>query len=485
MRRFFCCLASRVGRPLLAAAGLLLPLALGGEPRSQVAPETSPGPVLVIEVKGVIGVAASAYIARGIDQAAQRRAPLVILQLDTPGGLVTSTRDIIEAILKAPLPVAVYVAPSGARAASAGTYILYAAHVAAMAPGTHLGAATPVSLGPPPGMPGGTPPQDERPPTQDDRRGDRPPPPGSAMERKVLNDAAAYMRALAQLRGRNTEFAERSVREAATMTANEARDARVIDVLAESIPDLLAAIDGRPIKIGGGERTLATRNAPVETLTPDWRTRLIAVITDPNVAYLLLIVGFYGIIFEIWNPGMIFPGVVGGIALLLAMAALAVLPVSYAGLALMLLGAGLMIAEAFTPGIGILGLGGLVAFVAGSIFLFDPGDIGFEFGVAWPTVAAATATTAAFFFLVLGFAVKARTRPVMTGMEEMIGAPGRVIEWSGAEGRIRAHGEIWQARLAPGMSPPSAGANVRISRLDGLVAIIEPADGPPQPAPRR
>jgi membrane-bound serine protease (ClpP class) len=439
----------------------------------------APGPVLVIEVKGVIGVAASAYIARGIEQAAQRNAALVVLRLDTPGGLVSSTRDIIEAILSSSVPVAVYVAPSGSRAASAGTYILYAAHVAAMAPGTHLGAATPVSLGPPPGMPG-TPPPDERPPAgEKDKPSDRPALPGSSMERKVLNDAAAYMRALAQLRGRNAEFAEKAVREAATMTATEARDAKVIDVLAAGLPELLAAIDGRKVNVAGSERPLATRGAPVETLTPDWRTRVLAAITDPNVAYLLLIVGFYGIIFEIWNPGMIFPGVIGGISLLMALAALAVLPVSYAGLALILLGAGLMIAEAFTPGVGVLGLGGLVAFVAGSIFLFDPGDIGFEFGVAWPTIAAATATSAAFFFVILGFAMKSRRRPVVTGIEEMVGAGGQVLDWSGDAGRILTHGETWQARRAADAGPLPPGAAVRIVRLDGLTAIVEPADATP------
>jgi membrane-bound serine protease (ClpP class) len=476
--RFIVC---GTGRAILFVIAVLASSIVPGH--AQPVSPAGAGPVLVVEVKGVIGVAASAYIARGLEQAAQRDAVLVVLRLDTPGGLVSSTRDIIESILSSRVPVAVYVAPSGSRAASAGTYILYAAHVAAMAPGTHLGAATPVSLGPPPGMPGNERPAERD--KQDDRSGGRPAPPSSAMERKVLNDAAAYIRALAQLRGRNADFAEKAVREAATLTANEARDAKVIDVLAAGLPDLLAAVDGRKVNAAGLERTLATSGARVETLAPDWRTRVIAAITDPNVAYLLLIVGFYGIIFEIWNPGMVFPGVIGGISLLLALAALAVLPVSYAGLALIVLGAGLMIAEAFTPGVGVLGLGGLVAFVAGSIFLFDPGDIGFEFGVAWPTIAAATATSAAFFFLVLGFAMKARHRPVVTGVEEMIGAGGHVLDWSGNAGRIRTHGEVWQARRAADTGPLAPGAPVRVVRLDGLTAIVEPAEAPPSSATRR
>lgn len=424
-------------------------------------PGGAAGPVILIEVKGVVGVAASAFIARGLEQAASRDSPLVILQLDTPGGLVSSTRDIIDAILASPVPVVVYVAPSGARAASAGTYLVYAAHLAAMAPATHLGAATPVSLGPPPAAPK----PDEKAPSR----------PGEAMERKVVNDAAAYLRALAQLRGRNADFAERSVREAATLTAGEAREAGVIDIVALSVPELLAALDGRTVTLPGGERTLATRGATLETIAPDWRTRVIAVVTDPNVAYLLLILGFYGLMFELWHPGAAVPGVLGAICLLMALAALAVMPVSYAGLALLVLGLGLMVAEAFSPTLGVLGVGGLVAFVVGSLFLFDAGELGgVEFGVAWPTIAAASAASALFFFAVLGAAIKARRRPVVTGIEEMLGSPGEVLQWQGDAGLIRAHGEVWQARLARS-GTLAAGDGVRVVRLEGLTAIVEPA----------
>ncbi len=427
-------------------------------------PARAAGPVVLVEVKGVIGVAASAFIARGIEQAVARESPLVILRLDTPGGLVSSTRDIIDTILASPVPVAVYVAPSGARAASAGTYLVYAAHVAAMAPATHLGAATPVSLGAPPAAP--------RPA---DRPEDKPAPrPADTTERKVVNDATAYLRALAQLRGRNAEFAEKSVREAATLTAGEAKEAGVIDVVAATVSELLAVIDGRTVTVSGGEHTLATREAAVETITPDWRTRVIAIVTDPNVAYLLLILGFYGLLFELWHPGAAVPGVLGAICLLMALAALAVMPVSYAGLALLVLGLGLMVAEAFSPTLGVLGVGGLAAFVVGSLFLFDAKDLGdLDYGVAWPTIAAAAAASALFFFAVLGAAIKSRRRPVITGMEQMLGAPGEVIEWQGESGLIRTHGETWQARLArSGTLTP--GDSVRVVRLDGLTAVVEP-----------
>jgi membrane-bound serine protease (ClpP class) len=452
--------------PALAVLALAAVLLVAG-PRAQTvnssAPE--PGAALVIELKGVIGVAAASFVARGIEQAGKQGAPAVIIRMDTPGGLVSATREIISAILASPLPVVVYVAPSGARAASAGTYIAYASHVAAMAPGTHIGAATPVSLGGPPGMPGQ--------PPKDENNKDKTTEPANAGERKALNDATAYLRALAQLRGRDPDFAERAVREAATLTAIEARDAKVIEIVAASLDELLAALDGRNVTIGGAERKLATKGVAVQSLEPDWRTKAIAVITDPNVAYLLLLIGFYGILFEIWNPGFIFPGVAGGICLLLALAALSVLPVSYAGLALIVLGVALMIAEIFVPGTAVLGIGGAVAFVVGSIFLFDPGDVPFTFGVSWPVIAAATLTTFGFMALVLRFAMKARKRPVVTGIEQMIGSTGEVADWTGDSGHVRAHGEMWQARAPLSAGPLAAGTRVRIIALDGLTAVVE------------
>lgn len=478
------------GRPPRAPARLRLfgiPLALiclglaaAGPGRTASGAEPA---VIVLDIKGAIGVATSGFIERGIERAHEREAHAVVLRIDTPGGLLNATRDITGAILGAPVPIVAYVAPSGARAASAGTFIVYASHVAAMAPGTHIGAATPVSLGGPPGMPGR-----DRPPA-DERKPDAPEP-ANAGERKAVNDAAAYLRSLAQLRGRNAEFAEAAVRDAATMTADEARGANVVDVLAPSLEELLAAIDGRAVVVGGTQRTLATKGVAIEVMEPGWRSRAIAIITDPNVAYLLMIIGFYGIIFEIWNPGFLFPGVLGAICLLLALAALAVLPVNYAGLGLIALGIALMIAEAFTPGFLVLGIGGIIAFVVGSIFLFDPADIPaeFTFGVAWPLVAAATASTAGFILLVLGFALKARRRPVVTGLEQMIGDTARVVAWSGDRGRVHVHGEDWQARLHPGgpsPAPLTAGSRVRIVALEGLTAIVEPIAAETRPSTER
>jgi membrane-bound serine protease (ClpP class) len=451
-------------------AGFAIAAGPAARGHAQVAP-TAPNAAIVIELSGVIGVAAASFVVRGIEQARSRNAPLVVLRLDTPGGLVSSTREIVSAVLASKVPVAVYVAPSGARAASAGTYIVYAAHIAAMAPGTHIGAATPVSLGAPPGLPG-TPEPKEAP---KDERKEEDKSPATANERKSLNDAVAYLRTLAQLRGRNADFAEQAVRTAATMTAREALDARVIEIVADSIAELLTSIDGRSVSIEGEQRRLSAKDIPIETLAPDWRTRLIAVVTDPNVAYLLLLIGFYGILFEIWNPGFVFPGVIGGICLLMALAALAVLPVSYAGLALIVLGIALMVAEVFTPGVLVLGIGGVVAFVVGSIFLFDPGDVTFTFGVSWPMIVAATLCTAVFMFVVLGLALRARQRPVVTGPEEMIASTGHIIDWSGDRGRVHVHGEIWQARAAAGRPVPAAGAKVRIVALDGLTAVVEPA----------
>jgi membrane-bound serine protease (ClpP class) len=435
-----------------------------------------PTGALVVELKGVIGVASAAFVARAIEKARTTDAPLVIIRMDTPGGLLNATREIIGAILESPVPVAVHVAPGGARAASAGTYIVYASHIAAMAPGTHIGAATPVSLGAPPGLPG-----DERPQPAPKEKSERPEP-ANAGERKAINDAVAYLRTLAQLRGRNADFAERAVRDAATMTATEAQAAGVVEFLAGTVEELLTAVDGRKVTVHGAERTLATGTS-YETLSPDWRIRLIGIVTDPNVAYLLLILGFYGILFEIWNPGFVFPGVFGGIALLMALAALAVLPVNYAGLALIALGLALMVAELLTQGTIVLGIGGIAAFAIGSVFLFDPEDVSFGFGVSWPTVAAATATTAAFMFVVLGLALRARQRPVVTGIEEMVGSVGRVLEWKGDNGRVHVHGEAWQARMAAGQTPPPAGTKVRVVALDGLTAIVEP-EANPQPARR-
>ena len=431
-----------------------------------------PAPVMVLDIAGPIGVGAAHLLNEGLARARQEGAGLLVLRLDTPGGLVSVTREIIQAILAAPVPVAVYVAPAGARAASAGTYIAYAAHVAAMAPGTHLGAATPVQLGAP-GLPG----QPERPRESPRRegegedRGGSAPATSGAMERKVLNDAVAYLRALAQLRGRNADWAEKAVREAATLTAEEAARERVVDVLAPSLGALLDALDGRKMSLAGSERVLATRHARVIVVEPDWKLRLLGVLTDPNIAFILLLIGVYGIIFEFWTPGLTGPGVVGAISLIVALMALSALPLNLAGLALLALGMAMMAAEAFTPGFGILGLGGIVAFGLGGLFLFDPAGADIAFAVAWPVVLAAVATNALLFFGLLGLVMRVRRRPVASGPEEMIGLEGVVLDWAEGRGRVRVHGEAWAARAAAGLAP---GARVRVLRRDGLVLDVAP-----------
>ena len=443
----------------LALLGLLAVAAAGqGKPSSQV---------VLLDIKGAIGPAVSDYVTRGLDQAAQRGAPAVVLRIDTPGGLDSSMRDIIKAILAAPMPVIGYVAPSGARAASAGTYILYATHIAAMAPGTDLGAATPVQITAP-GMP--TP---GKPKEKEDGKNAKEPRPSTGaiptMQNKAVNEAAAYIRSLAEMRGRNADWAEKAVREAASLSVGAALKKNVIDFVAADIDALLRAADGRTVTVAGKPHKLATAGLDVVAIAPDWRSELLAIITNPNIAYILFLAGVYGIVLEFYNPGVLIPGVTGVICLLLALYAFQVLPVNYAGLALLLVGLGLMVAEAAAPSFGVLGIGGVVAFVIGSILLLETDVPGF--GISWLLIGSIAAVSAGAFLLVLIMLMRARRRAVVAGPEEMIGTSGEVIEWTDREGRIRAHGEIWQARSDRALEP---GRTVRIGEIDGLTLIVEP-----------
>lgn len=414
----------------------------------------------ILEIKGAIGPATADYFAHSLEQANTAGAEIVVLTLDTPGGLGLSMREIIKKIIASSVPVITYVTPSGARAASAGTYMLYASHIAAMAPATNLGAATPVQLIPAAG-PAKEKPSSEKEPSYD---------PADAMSKKVLNDAVAYIRGLAKLRGRNEQWAEKAVKTGASLSAEEALEQNVIDLVAINQADLFRQLEGLTVNVLGKEKTLSTTRLIVKKLAPNWRNRLLGVISDPNVAYILMLVGIYGLIFEFSNPGSILPGTVGSISLLLALFAFQVLPMNYAGLVLILLGVGLMAAEAFQPSFGIFGLGGVIAFVIGSIILIDT-DILPGYGVNLGVIAGFTVSSVLFFVLALGLVFKARRNPIVSGQEELIGAECEVIDGFNHHGRVRIHSEVWNARSE---IPMKKGERATVFAINGLVLDIGP-----------
>jgi membrane-bound serine protease (ClpP class) len=396
------------------------------------------GPVALVPLEGAIGPASASFVHRAIERAGKDGTQLVVLRIDTPGGLDTSMREIIKAILASPVPVAAWVGPSGARAASAGTFILYASHIAAMAPGTNVGAASPVSIG------GGSSEKGEKGSGAD------------TMMRKVTNDAVAYIRGLAQMRKRNADWAEKAVREGVSLSAQEALKLKVIDHVAADLPALLKVLD-RP-------------QAEVREVQPDWRTEVLAVITNPSVAYILVLVGIYALIFEFMNPGLVAPGVVGAIALLVALYALHLLPVNYAGLALIALGIGLMTAEAFLPAYGSLGVGGLIAFVLGSIMLIEDTELpGFE--IPYALIGGLAAASAGFLIFVLGVLARSRRRAVVSGREYLIGAVAEALEDFDAEGWARVQGEQWKVHSR---RPVRRGQKLRVTGMHGLVLTAEP-----------
>ena len=484
----------RCSRYLRLVAAFLLPIsALDHVSAAPPSAAARTGTATLLEINGAIGPATSHYVVHGIEAAQKDGSRLVVLEMDTPGGLDSSMRDIIRAILASSVPVAGYVSPPGARAASAGTYILYASHIAAMAPATNLGAATPVPIGgePEPGsvpLPGGgahpgekpdsgagggdsggdkTNPGAGKPPSGGAAEGE--PAPHSAMERKVVNDAVAYIRGLAELRGRNAEWAEKAVRGAASLSANAALDQKVIDLIARDMPDLLAQIDGREVRIENRTEKLATRDLTVVRVKPDWRTQLLAVITNPTVAYGLMVIGIWGLLLEGYNPGAVLPGVVGAICLLIALFAFQILSVNYAGLALVAVGTAMIIAEFFFPTYGSLGIGGIIAFVVGSLILFDTDVPGLSVGR--PLIAAIATVGALMVAFIVYMATRAMRHPVATGAQGMIGASTEVVADFTGKGKVRYGGELWNARSD---RPLRAGDAARIVKVEGLTLWVEP-----------
>lgn len=413
----------------------------------------------LIDVNGAIGPSMADHFVRGLEEAESAGADLVVMRIDTPGGLDTAMRDMIRSILASSIPVVAYVAPGGARAASAGTYLLYASHLAAMAPGTNLGAATPVQIGAPemPKLGRGQEKDGE------ENAGDV----ATPTERKVVNDAVAYIQSLAQLRGRNTEWAVQAVRDGVSLSADDALKKGVIEIIASSVPELLVQIDGRAVQVGEGEVILKTANLPVLSHEMDWRSEFLGVITNPNVAYILMLVGVYGLLLEFYNPGGGLAGIAGGISLLLALYAFQALPISYAGLGLILLGIGLMTAEAFSPSFGVLGFGGLLAFIVGSVLLMDTDIPAYQ--IALPVILGVAAFSGGVLIMALGMMARARNRPLVSGIERLVGLTAVVESEPGDIARVSLDGELWTVACAESLAPHDT---VTVDAIDGLTLHV-------------
>jgi membrane-bound serine protease (ClpP class) len=421
--------------------------------------------VILLDVQGPIGPATAEFLGGALEDAVSRRAELVVIRMDTPGGLDASTRDIVKSILNSPVPVATFVAPEGARAASAGMYILYASHVAAMSPATNVGAATPVSI-----IGGAQPGEKEKGGKDPEAAGDVPDT-SETMTRKAINDAVAYARSLAGKHGRNADWAELAVREAASITAETALEKGVIDLIATDVEDLLGQVHGKTVKVLGQERVLDTKSLHIEQLEPDWKSELLAVITSPTIAYLLLLIGVYGLILEGYNPGAILPGVIGAICLLLALYAFQMLPVNYAGFGLLILGILLIIGEVVTPSFGVLGIGGIISMVIGSIILIDTDVPGYT--VSKPLIGAIALASAVGLMAIIGIAVKARQKPVVAGREQLVGATGTAMADFERAGEVYVHSERWQAVSS---APLRRGQAIVVTGIDGLTLAVSPGD---------
>jgi membrane-bound serine protease (ClpP class) len=403
--------------------------------------------VLVAELDGVISPASSSYLVRVIETAEKENAACLIFKIDTPGGLDVSMREITKKILNAEIPVVVYVAPKGARAASAGVFILYASHVAAMAPGTNVGAAHPVNMG------GGE--------------------MDSVMTEKVTNDAVAYLKALAKERGRNVEWAEQSVRESASVDAETALELGVIDIIAGDESALIEKLDGRKVKVKDRELVLKTRGGRVRELDMTLREKLLLLLTNPNIAYVLLLLGIYGLFFELQNPGMIFPGVVGGICLILGFYSLQVLPVNYAGLALIILSAILFILEIYVTSHGLLTVGGIVSLIFGSLILFES-DVPF-LRVSWEVIMLVVIIIAGLVILLAALGVRAQFRKKSTGSEGIVGEIGTAKTDIGEDGgTVFIHGEYWNAISD---TPIKSEQKVRVISVKAMVLKVEAVHG--------